>query len=83
MKENKIYKREGRVTPKYSGYFVSFWKKENGKNIPYKEDEVDQLTIETIDGNFILSKEDLIERNVLSSNTCKGKLGFRIGQKSD
>lgn len=77
---NKIFKREGRITPKYKGYFVSFWKKVDGKNTPYSLDEVDELYVETINGTIKLNKEYLLKNKILQTDTTKGKLGFRIQQ---
>ncbi len=70
--------KEGRVTPKYKGYFVSIWKKVDGINTPYRSDEVDKLIVKTIDGDIELSREYLIKNKILSNEKCRGKLGFRI-----
>lgn len=71
----------GKITLKYEGYFVSFWKKEQGKDVPYKIDEVDELLVRTVNGIIKLDKQYLIENKILSSTKAKGKLGFRIKKK--
>lgn len=70
--------KEGRVTAKYKGYFVSCWKKVDGINSPYNEEEVECVEVRTIDGTIHLSKDYLMKNNILTTKTKKGKLGFRI-----
>ncbi len=70
--------KEGRVTPKYKGYFVSCWKKENGKNTPYNMEEVESVEVRTVDGNIQLNRDYLLKNKILATETQKGKLGFRI-----
>lgn len=70
--------KEGRVTPKYKGYFVSCWKKVDGVNTPYCESEIGLLEVRTVDGTIFLDKEYLLRNKVLKTENVKGKLGFRI-----
>lgn len=72
---------EGRITPKYKGYFVSLWKKVNGKNTPYNESEIDILIVKTINGKIKLDKEYLLKNKILRTEKNKGKLGFRIKEE--
>lgn len=76
-----IFEVEGRVTPKYRGYFVSFWKKVNGVNTPYNSNEVEIVYVKTIDGTIKLSKDYLLDHKILKTATTKGKLGFRIKEE--
>ncbi len=78
---SKTIRVEGRITPKYKGYFVSFWKKVEGNNTPYSIDEVEELLVSTVDGDILLTKDYLVRNKILKSDICKGKLGFRIKQE--
>ncbi len=60
------------------GTLLVFGKKKEGKNTPYSIDEVDTVIVDTVNGQIILNKEYLIKNKILKSDTCKGKLGFRI-----
>ena len=80
----KIISRNGKVTPKKSGQFVTFWKrKKNGPITPF--DESDQLDVyainvnnETEFGQFVFPKSLLIQKGILSTTKKDGKRGFRV-----
>lgn len=82
--EGKLYhSRLAKKTPTKDGYFVTFWKKDNGKNKSYSiSDNFDFLIINIIDdykkGIFLFSKETLIDNNIIKTDIFKGKMGFRV-----
>ncbi len=73
--------KEGRVTPKYKGYFVRCWKKVNAINTPYNANEVESVEVRTIDGNIQLNKDYFLKNNILATESQKGELGFRIKER--
>lgn len=79
-----IRARLAKKTDKKEGYFVAFWEKNNqNTNIPYGEkDSLDFLCIVVVDegaqGLFVIPKQILVEKGVLSSEKLKGKMAVRF-----
>src|SRR5699024_2985894 len=72
--------RVANLTPTKAGQFVAFWEKDrNDKNQPYLYEEAPDLFIittfknENEFGQFIFSKEVLLERGILKSDLTKYK----------
>lgn len=76
--------RVAKVTPVKEGCFVALWKRdENDKSVPYGDhDPFDIVIIHVQDqnqeGQFIFTKDALIQNNILSVNGRGGKRGFRL-----
>ncbi len=76
--------RTGKITPTKVGQFVTLWKRLNkGPIIPFdKADPIDLFVIsvrrEGQLGQFVFTKEILLEKGVLSSDKGRGKLAIRI-----
>lgn len=84
VNKNKIIFRKSKITPKKQGQFVTFWKR-NYKGIiqPYEEnDNFDFFVVscfsENFSGQFIFSKEILIQKAIVSSQKKEGKRAFRV-----
>jgi len=82
---NHTYRsRRAKKTPNKKGYFVVFWvKDENNKNRPYTyEESADKLIITIMDadkkGQFIIPKEVLLKKHIISHNNIKGKMAMRV-----
>ncbi|WP_323702495.1 MepB family protein [Mammaliicoccus sp. Dog046] len=83
---NNIYYRSRRAkkTPNKKGYFVVFWiKDEENKNRPYTYSETpDKLIITVHDeqhiGQFIIPKEILLEKKIISHEQSTGKMAMRV-----
>lgn len=82
---NKIIKfRVAKITPTKSGQFVTFWKRiGDGPIMPYDvSDPFDILVVSVRDsknfGQFILSKEVLQEKKIISKNGNGGKRAMRV-----
>ncbi|KAB2480230.1 MepB protein [Staphylococcus arlettae] len=84
VSKQRIKSRLAKKTPKKAGYFVALWhKNEFAKNIPFNEaDFDDKLVINIIDnqykGQFIFTKEILIDKGIITTNAHKGKMSFRL-----
>lgn len=82
--KEKFRSRLGKLTPKKQGYFVAFWEKnDRGVNVPYSyKESPGKLIINIIDGEkfgqFILPKDILLEKNILSDEKHKGKMAARF-----
>ena len=76
--------RKAKLTPKKKGLFVTFWKrnKEGITEPHHATDDFEYLLInvqkDSQSGYYLFSKEVLIQRGVVSTNTAEGKRGFRI-----
>ncbi|BDD10832.1 hypothetical protein FUAX_32640 [Fulvitalea axinellae] len=80
----KIISRNGKVTPKKAGQFVTFWKR-NQEDITepfHVSDPIDfyVITVEDKDrlGQFVFPKTALIKNGILSTDKKEGKRGFRV-----
>ncbi|MFB7663594.1 MepB family protein [Kitasatospora sp. NPDC056138] len=76
--------RAARTTPTKVGQFVTVWQRsEDGPIRPFDAaDDVDLFVISTRDGRhfgqFVLPREVLCERDIVSRNGTGGKRGFRV-----
>ena len=76
--------RVAKITPTKIGQFVTLWKRtEKGTIQPYDiSDSVDLVVISTRKdnqlGQFVFPKSVLLDKNIFSNTTQKGKLGFRV-----
>ncbi len=80
----KIICRNGKITPKKVGQFVTFWKR-NTKGITAAYNEKDPLDFFVINvkkekrlGQFVFPKSVLTDKAIISSINNKGKRGFRV-----
>ncbi|WP_271855846.1 MepB family protein [Patiriisocius marinus] len=76
--------RNGKITPKKIGQFVTFWKRNNDKiTVPFNEnDDFDFYVINVKysknKGQFVFPKAALIKHGIISTLKKDGKRGFRI-----
>lgn len=76
--------RMAKITPTKVGQFVTTWKRdEHGKTVPFDvNDHFDVLVIGAINGEqigqFVFTKQTLIENGVIKSNNSTGKCGIRV-----
>lgn len=77
--------RVAKTTPTKIGQFVTFWEKgSDNKNRPFLSEEAPELLVITTFknnnefGQFVFPKEILIKRNILRSQTAKGKMAIRV-----
>lgn len=81
---HKIICRTAKITPKKVGQFVTFWKREaNGPIAPFHaNDAFDFYMIQVFHGDksglFIIPKDVLIKRGIVSTDHKEGKRGFRV-----
>ena len=79
-----IISRNGKITPKKVGQFVTFWKRnENGPIEPFNEiDNIDFYTVtvrtEKEFGQFVFPKSILIKKGIISTDKKEGKRAFRV-----
>lgn len=79
-----IRTRLAKKTEKKEGYFVAFWEKNNqNTNVAFdKKDSPDFLCIvvndEDLQGLFVIPKQVLVEKGILSSEGIKGKMAVRF-----
>ncbi len=84
-----VTSRVSKVTPTKTGQFVTLWKRnKEGVICPHRSSEATDLYVihcfnENLVGQFVFTKEILIQQGVLSSPGKKGKLGFRVYPKWD
>lgn len=84
MNGNLIHFRVANITPKKSGAFVSFWKRNNAANsIPYDNNDLFDLLVVSIRngtqwGQFVFPKQILYQKGCLSDHGAGGKRGMRI-----
>jgi hypothetical protein len=84
INSSKIVSRYAKITPKKTGQFVTFWKR-NDKGIiePFHElDSIDFYTVsvcnENLLGQFVFPKSILIKKGIMSTHKKDGKRGFRV-----
>ncbi|MUH35480.1 MepB family protein [Zobellia amurskyensis] len=81
---NTIICRNAKITPKKVGQFVTFWKRiENGPISPFEEqDAFDYFIINVCKGDllgqFVIPKEVLVKKGIISTQKKEGKRGFRV-----
>lgn len=79
--------RLAKKTPKKVGYFVAFWRKNKiNKNRPFNFSESkEKLIINILDGSkkgqFVFPKNLLVEKGIISSEKCNGKMALRVYPK--
>lgn len=84
INSHKIICRTAKITPKKTGQFVTFWKREaNGPIAPFHaNDAFDFYVIQVFhadkSGLFIIPKDVLIKKGIVSTDQKEGKRGFRI-----
>lgn len=76
--------RQAKITPKKSGQFVTFYKR-NGSGIiePLNESDAIDFYLVTVEagdnlGQFVFPKSILIKKGILSSKMKEGKRAFRV-----
>lgn len=76
--------RNAKTTPKKSGQFVTFWKR-NGKGPIEPFSEKDQIDFFVVNarttnefGQFVFPKSILIKKGILSTSKKEGKRAFRV-----
>jgi len=80
----KIISRTAKITPKKVGQFVTFWKRnEKGTIEPYFETvDIDfyviNVHLEREFGQFVIPKDILIKKGIISTTKKEGKRGFRV-----
>lgn len=80
----KIICRNAKITPKKTGQFVTFWKRNrNGSIEPFHEsDRIDFYVVnvwtETEFGQFVFPKGVLIKKGIISTERKEGKRAFRV-----
>ena len=81
---SNIISRNGKITPKKVGQFVTFWKRNgNGPIEPFNEkDKIDFYTVnvrtEKEFGQFVFPKSILIKKGIISTANKEGKRAFRV-----
>lgn len=84
VNNKKILIRSAKTTPKKIGQFVTLWKRnDEGITEPLHEtDHFDLVVINVRDlnriGQFVFSKESLIENTIITTSSKEGKRGFRV-----
>ncbi|WP_317196446.1 MepB family protein [Winogradskyella sp. SM1960] len=79
-----IISRNGKITSKKIGQFVTFWNRnKNGVTQPFNETErIDFYTVnvraENQFGQFVFPKSELIKKGIISTQKKEGKRGFRV-----
>jgi hypothetical protein len=83
LNQQLIQYRRSKITPTKKGQFVVFWKRENGKCVPFDEtDRFDFLFIHVTNqnayGQWMIPKSVLIKQKIVASGSNPGKRGFRL-----
>ena len=87
LKGKRIISRTSKITPKKKGQFVTFYQR-NKSGVIEPLHELDHLdyflvTIRNNKGFFLLPKQVLIEKGILSTLEKEGKRAFRVYMPSD
>jgi len=79
-----IISRSAKITPKKTGQFVTFWKR-NAKGIIEPFNETDSIGFYIVNvrtknkfGQFVFPKAILIKKGIISTIKKEGKRGFRV-----
>ena len=87
LKGKLIISRTSKITPKKKGQFVTLYQRNSSGIIePFHEQDVIDyflVTIQTNKGFFLLPKQVLIEKGILSTIQNEGKRAFRVYMPSD
>lgn len=84
LNNRKIIFRSAKITPTKEGQFVTLWKRsQQGPIAPYdRTDDFDIVIIHVVEhdksGQFIFSKNILLQHNVLSDHNIGGKRALRV-----
>lgn len=84
LHKKKCFYREAKITPKKTGQFVTFWKRnKEGIIEPFHEKDKFDFYIITVrsknnSGLFLFPKKTLLAKNIISTDTKEGKRGFRV-----
>lgn len=83
LENKKILFKIAKKTPKKFGWFVTLWKRVEGLSLPYdKVDDVEFVVVCITEndqvGQFIFSKEVLLQKNIFSTNNKGGKRAIRV-----
>lgn len=76
--------RNGKITPRKTGQFVAFWKRnKSGATAPFSEsDKIDFYIINVTKGKrigqFLFPKSILLEKGIMATSQKDGKRGFRV-----
>ncbi len=85
----KIISRSSKITPKKSGQFVTFWKRnKKGRTEPFSETDLIDFYVINVKtennlGQFVFPKYELINKGIISTEKKDGKRGFRVYPKWD
>lgn len=80
----KIICRNARITPKKTGQFVTFWKRDgNGPIQPFEQSDgfdffVVNVKTEKDLGQFVFPKSILLKKGIISTDSKEGKRAFRV-----
>lgn len=84
LNHKKVIYRNAKVTPKKTGQFVTFWKR-NHEQITAPFDENDpfdfymiKVNLENKTALFVFPKSLLLDKGIVSTKEKEGKRGFRI-----
>ncbi len=89
LNELNILSRNGRITPRKTGQFLTCWKRnKNGTIEPFNEyDPIDFYIVNVQAGDkagqFVFPKALLVNKGILSTVKKDGKRGFRVYPKWD
>lgn len=81
---HQVLCRNAKITPKKTGQFVTFWKRNKSGTIEpfHKDDNIDFYVInvhsEGTIGQFIFPKSILVKKGIVSTIKREGKRGFRV-----
>lgn len=84
LNDKQAISRLAKITPKKSGQFVTFWKREHSKIIePFDHTDLIDFFIVNIQkenklGQFVFPKSILIQKGILSTDSIEGKRAFRV-----
>ena len=84
LNELNIVCRKAKITPKKSGQFVTFWKRNGSGPIePFSDtDKIDfyvvNIQTEKEIGQFVFPKSILIKKGILTTDKKEGKRAFRV-----
>lgn len=76
--------RKAKKTPTKAGYFVAFWEKDSdNKNQPFHASNSPKYLVIIVQddekiGYFNFPKQTLIDKQIVTSETGKGKMGMRV-----
>ncbi|WP_339697090.1 MepB family protein [uncultured Marixanthomonas sp.] len=79
-----IIYRNAKITPKKTGQFVTFWKRnENGITEPFSNKDLFDFYVVTVSANdtmgqFLFPKNILLNKGIISTPKKEGKRGFRV-----